>query len=172
MNNESKTHCLIEPYQIRHEKDNHLFHDNLFNIILVHMNYIEEIKKEKTLKEFNIFERIVYALYYNLSCDILELKDEVINKMEENRQVFLSNEGDFLTMAERQWLDEMERRGREKRYKEELEILKNERENFIQLIMEDQGLSREEALLYIQRKPGNASPFTKLKNLISRFHIF
>ena len=65
LNNESKTHCLIEPYQIRHETDNHLFPDNVFNIILVHMNYIKEIRKEKSLDEMNIFERIVYALYYN-----------------------------------------------------------------------------------------------------------
>lgn len=86
-------------------------------------------------------------------------------------------------MAERQWLDEFERRSREKRYKEELETamnkvneledrLLNERETFIQLIMEDKGLSRQQALLYIQRKPVSNPLITKVKNMISRLHIF
>ena len=50
--------------------------------------------------------------------------------------------------------------------------LMSEKESIIQVIMKDKGFTRDQALLYIQGKRVYVSPIKKVKNFISRLHIF
>ena len=191
LNNNQQRDCLVEPYQMRRNDNSHAFYSNLAHIYLVNMAYIEKIAQSKPLNEFNQFERIIYALYYNMDCAILKLDDEVINKMEQYRQAFLSNEEGLLTYAERKWLDEFMRvsleRELEEKQKEvkaqqkefeiqlkdkeqQIEDKKQQIEELITVIMDYRGCTRQQAIDYVKNRKKFIYPLRKLKQFFQ--HLF
>lgn len=109
LNNKQKTKQLIEEIYIGNKERGKL-KGAVMHYFVVHMAHINQIKKKKKLVDFNIFVRIIYALYNNLSRDILELEDEVILKMEENVKVFFTNEGHFLNDKEKAYFAKVKER--------------------------------------------------------------
>lgn len=162
INDHRKHKKLIERHLLR--SDTKTILGNLTCIIYVYLSAIENIVDEKGISGLNRFERIVYALYYNLNDDILKVEDKEVFKMEENRIAFHDNDGNIFSYAEQlQWkeMEEAERRYKQKRktkhYKRKAKIaqkklqeIQNEQAQYIHNVMTKLNLNYDEAVAFLR----------------------
>lgn len=119
VNRGEKFDCLFKEFVIGNKKGT--MPHNLIHVIFVFLPYINQLKEDVGLSQLNTTERIIYALHNNLSSDILELGDEVILEMEQNKRKFTLDNGDWLTTEERIWWNNYLIENDKRELKEEIE---------------------------------------------------
>lgn len=141
--------------------------NNLVHIIFVFFPYINQLIKGIPLSQLNTFKRIFYAFHYNLNRDILELEDEVIKTMAENRIEFLANGGNLLTEAERIWLNKMEQLEKE-RERIELEAKTAQLKEQFALLSEESEQLKEKSAQLKEESAQFKQETAKLKTEVSK----